>query len=672
MTRIDAGGTDPNGYRIDDLLVDVGARLVTRDGEDLGIAGLSFDLLITLVRAAPNLVSTDTLMEEVWSGVIVGPETIKQRVKLLRQGLGDDAAKPRYIAGLRGHGYRMVADVVPLAHATLNAGTPCEPPRPAAVSPMRRWRLVVAVLALLIGATILWTLWPMSTAGTRTVRLSHPVIESPGSIAVMPFANLTGEPGKDYLADGMADELINALSAVPGLKVPARTSSFAYKGRETDVRQIAHDLGVATILEGSVRSAGDRIRISARLVDANSGFQIWTQTYDRQFADLLNLEDDLAAEILQAMRGHLNVGLPMAAGRSPPTRDVQAYQLYLQAHAVAQGDESTQHEAARLVDQALARDPNFARAMAYRAFLQTSLAHHGSASEDALAGAEHDARRALTLSPGLAEAYAALGSILGIRGNWAAADMTFRAGVAANPTDPWLRDDYAVAILMQTGRLRQALTQTRESYRLSPASGFSIGMLSLVNALMGADADAIRFGDLSGKLGGHGPSDWGIVFVDTRAVAGSGRHEEAAARAAQMLAPPLRRGGEPAIRAFYAALADPTKRPAALKALQDFVPALLAAHDAAQTRIFGVEMFTMLDALDSAYELAIRSLYDGLRTGRIADSLYPANFWLPEMRPFRKDPRFQALVTRLKMIDYWKQYGAPDGCDLQESKLVCR
>lgn len=668
---------DPNRYRIDDLLIDVRRRQVTRNGADLGISGLSFDLLMTLVRAAPDLVATDALMEAVWSGIIVSPETVKQRVKLLRQGLGDDADNPRYIAGLRGHGYRMVATVLPLA-PTLDADTASEPPPPAAVSPIRRWpmrhsRLAGALLALLIGATGLWTLRPMSTAGTSAPLRTHPVIDSPGSIAVMPFVNLTGDPGKDYLGDGMADELINTLSTVPGLKVPARTSSFAYKGRETDVRQIARDLGVATVLEGSVRSAGERIRISARLVDANSGFQIWTQAYDRQFADLFKLEDDLAAEIVQAMRGYLNVGLPPAAGRPPPTQDLQAYQLYLQARAVARGEPASQQEAYGLVDRALARDPNFARALAYRAFVQTSLVQSGRASLSTLEGAERDAARALTLSPGLSEAYGALGSVPEIRGNWVQADMAFRTGVAANPADPWLRDVYAVLILMPTGRLQQALAQTRESYRLAPASSFSVGMLSLISGLMGADADAIQLGDLNGKLGGHGPSDWSVVLVHTRAVARGARYEEALAPAVQMLPPSLRSGGvEHVIRTFYAALGDPTQKPAALQVLRDFVPALLAARGGAQARVFAVEMFTMLDALDPAYEFANRALDDGLHTGRVADSLYPANFWLPEMRPFRQDPRFQALVTRLRLIDYWKQYGPPDGCDLKDGQLLCR
>ncbi len=121
-------------------------------------------------------------------------------------------------------------------------------------------------------------------------------------MAVLPFANLTGETSKEYFSDGMAGELINSLSHISGLKVPARTSSFAYKGRNVDSRRIAQDLGVATILDGSVQSAGNRIRVTAELVDGRSGYQLWSDSYERPFTDIFKLQDDITAAIVQALR----------------------------------------------------------------------------------------------------------------------------------------------------------------------------------------------------------------------------------------------------------------------------------------------------------------------------------------------------------------------------------
>jgi TolB-like protein/DNA-binding winged helix-turn-helix (wHTH) protein/Flp pilus assembly protein TadD len=673
----------PNGYRINDLLIDSRLRQVSRNGVDLGIAGLSFDLLLVLVRAAPNLVSTDALMASVWPGIVVSPETVTQRIKMLRKGLGDNAATPRYIAVLRGHGYRMLAPAAPVHpqapddHPVIRAAEPAapgtsslDPPPARAASAGRRWRLALIAAALFAGTGgIWWVLQPMKDGRTAVHQRHSSATARSGSIAVMPFTNLTGDVAKEYLSDGMAEELISSLSAVPGLKVSARTSSFAYKGHDIDIRRVAQDLGVAVVLEGSVRSAGERIRVSARLVDASRGFQIWSQTYDRQFSDLFKLQDDLAAETVQALRGYWSTDLPTVGGRSALAPDLQAYQLYLQARAVARGDSPSQHAAYALVSQSLARDPNFANALAYRAFVQTSFVLNGDAPSSTLEAAERDAIRALALRPGVAEAAAALGAIAGMRGNWTEAETRFHAGLLANPRDPWLRVLYAISVLMPTGRLQQALSQVRESYGLAPASGFAVHELALADTLVGSDAEAMKLADLNDKLGGGGPPDWDTVLLYTRAAAGSGRYEDVTDRALRTLPPALRSAaGAEVIRTFYAALADPIKRPMADRALQDFVPTLLAASTDGRTKVFFVNLFAMVDALDSAYALA-NQLIDRIPDANVRSDW--DNLWISEMRSFRKDPRFQDLVTRLKFIPYWQQYGSPDGCELNDGKLMC-
>ena len=311
----------PGRYQVEDLVIDTWVRQVTRDGADLGISGLSFDLLWALVRLAPRLVSFDALMEQVWPGLVIGPETVTQRVKLLRQALGDKAENPRYIFAVRGHGYRMPAAAVraPADFETIimpifvAAPEPVSAPAPALADvaqgsgagvPNRRWMLPAALLVLVAGGAW-WALAHRRGQPQPQIPIAAAVLPS-GSVAVVPFANLTGDPAKEYFGDGMAEEMINALGQVPGLKVPARTSSFAYKGRNLDVRQIGQDLGVSTILEGSVRSAGSRIRITAQLIDAHSGYQLWSQSYDRDSGDIFRLEDELAAAILNALQVNLN------------------------------------------------------------------------------------------------------------------------------------------------------------------------------------------------------------------------------------------------------------------------------------------------------------------------------------------------------------------------------
>ncbi len=241
-----------SAYQVDDLIVDVRARRVTRGAVNLDVADRSFDLLLALVRATPHLMSTQELMDCVWAGVVVGPETVTQRIKLLRQSLGDSADKPHYIGALRGRGYRMVAPVTALAALPQIESIAEIASAPGAVAgqPSQYWIPVLVILALIRAGALWWGLGrrtgTLLTEASGPRALSAPLARS--SVAVLPFANLTGEPGKDYLGDGMAEELINALAQVPGLKVPSRTSTFAYKGREVDIRRIAQDLGVATIL----------------------------------------------------------------------------------------------------------------------------------------------------------------------------------------------------------------------------------------------------------------------------------------------------------------------------------------------------------------------------------------------------------------------------------------
>src|SRR5690242_13740205 len=183
--------------------------------------------------------------------------------------------------------------------------------------------LMMMSILLLIGAGLLIVLVRAPTQNTKTVEVAHtagstfrpsalPAAASTApaaSVAVVPFANLTGDASKEYFSDGMAEELIDTLAQVPGLKVPSRTSSFAYKGRNVDIRRIAQDLGVRTILEGSVRGAGERIRVTAQLVDATSGYHIWSQSYDRELGDIFKLQDDLAGAIVQVLKTKMKLAV---------------------------------------------------------------------------------------------------------------------------------------------------------------------------------------------------------------------------------------------------------------------------------------------------------------------------------------------------------------------------
>lgn len=486
----------------------------------------------------------------------------------------------------------------------------------------------------------------------------------------MPFANLTGDASKDYLGDGMAEEVINTLTQVPGLKVPARTSSFAYKGRNTDIRQISKDLGVGAILEGSVRTAGTRIRITAQLINGRDGLHIWSHTYDESFNDLFKLQDDLATAIVQALQVKLNSASPASVAVAPPTQDVQAYNLYLQANAVSgRGTEQALHLALDLYGQALARDPGFARAYAGRSSTRLVFLLNGYALAHALEDAERDAEQALALNPTLGDALEAAALISVFHGDWLKAEMGFRAALAADPNNPGFHGDYAL-ILSAVGRLHQALLEANAAYRLAPADPGAAVDIALFSNLSALDADTIKYADLAVALGM--PPDAGMVAVINADVAlRAGRFADAANRIVPTLAGSiLSAGGADVVRLVYAALGDPTKKPAAHRALQRLVDKVGISSMDVNSRRALIYYFTLLNVLDPAYELANQNLDEFLRSGSGGGPAW-AFLWARDMRSFRQDPRFQRFVTRLHLVEYWKQYGPPDNCDLKEGMLTC-
>jgi TolB-like protein/Tfp pilus assembly protein PilF len=605
-------------YRADDPVIDARVRQVTRDGRNIGISGLTFDLLMVLVRAAPALVSADSLIEQVWRGVVVSPETVTQRIKLLRQALGDSAEEPRYVVGQRGRGYRLAVSAVPL---------PARPqPNPEAVS-------------------------------------------APGSVAVMPFANLTGDPANDYLGDGLADELITALGQVPGLNVPARTSSFAYKGHQSDVRRIGEELSVSMVLEGSLSIAEPEYRIGIRLVDAGTGFQIWATAYQWQFSGIFKLQDELAQEIVRVLRGRFGLGLREPSQRLLPTQDSRAYRLYLQARTIARGTDESNRRAMALFDEALSLDPDFADALAYRAILMAGGAFLGREPLDLLDRARADATRALMFRPALAAAHTALGMICSTRANWLEAAAYFKVAFESSRKDPFVRNLFNLSVLRPMGHLRQALSELEESYSLAPADGFTTHELSLTNSLLGRDAEALRYAELTQALSGMAPH-WDIMLVHTRAAARAGRYEEAAEYAVEAVREPVRRlGGAQAMRAVYAAFADPLKVADARDALQNLMARLNTIAVDGRTKMFFVAAFVGLDANDHAFALANQLLdLSANALGRIDWS----ELWTPELAAFRRDARFQQLVSRIGCLNYWRQYGTPDGCELHNGVLLCR
>jgi len=518
--------------------------------------------------------------------------------------------------------------------------------------------MTVVSLLLVIGAGLLMALVRPNEERAPTSS-SQSAAAPTASVAVVPFVNLTGDPSKDYFSDGMAEALIDSLTQVPNLKVPSRTSSFAYKGRSADIRRIAQDLGVSSILEGSVRSAGDRIRVTAQLVDASTGYHRWSRSYDRQFGDIFELEDELAAAIVEVLRGSLDSAHTSQADRSLPTRDPQAYDLFLQARSMSRlGNPENLRRAVAIFDEVLARDPGFAKAWASRAITLTTSWLLGTPLPQSLERAERDARQALALDPSLPMAHTALGQLNAVRGNWLAAESSLLAARSAAPNDPLIRTTHAALVLIPGGRIKQARAEMVEAYRLAPADPLVLAQNAYVEAAFGSPAQAVKFADLAVTLGY--PHSGVIQATYALAAERNGRCPEADAQPP----PPI---GAAALadvlhRVCVAKRVAPATKADARSALRQLASKL---NSTAPTPIWELLTlaFVALDDLDGAYGLLDRAPQFGLSS---------AVLWRPETRSLRRDPRFQAIAARTNFTDYWKQYGPPDDCDLRGSALICQ
>ena len=282
--------------RIGAWCVNPASHQISREGKTVRLEARTMRLLLCLAERAGQIVSVDDLLEQVWTGVIVTPDSVYQAVASLRRLLGDDPKQPTYIATEPRLGYRMVAAVGPWIDQPLAS----DPTPKELLRRPGRW-ITAAALVLALGVVLFY----------RNIQNGvHSLPDPPQkSVAVMPFLDLTTqEMNQEYLADGMTEELIDKLSKMPGFRVPGPTSSFYYKGRKATIPDIAKALGVAYVLDGSLRKSGSTIRVAARLIRADSGYVVWSETYDRRVDDILKLQDDIANEVMKALGKSIEEG----------------------------------------------------------------------------------------------------------------------------------------------------------------------------------------------------------------------------------------------------------------------------------------------------------------------------------------------------------------------------
>ncbi len=334
--------------------------------------------------------------------------------------------------------------------------------RPPARAPRLALRMWLPVALVIVAA--------VTSAVILVGRSQNETAQRQKSIAVLPFENMSESSDDEYFSDGLAEDIIDALTQVPGLRVTARTSAFSFRGQKLDVREIGARLGVEHILEGSVRRSGNRLRVTAQLVKASDGYHLWSQRFDREMTDVFAIQDEISQAIVEKLRVRLAEDRPLVKRH---TESMEAYNLFLRGrHSVLRMTPESLPKGREYLEQAIAIDPDYA--LAYAGMAESSfysaLWGYRNPKEDLLR-TKSAAMEALRRDETLAEAHSMLGLVLGILDfDWEGAELEFRRALELNPASPIVRYSYGFWLLRPTGRLNEALLHVQEAVRLDPLS----------------------------------------------------------------------------------------------------------------------------------------------------------------------------------------------------------
>ena len=510
---------------IGDWLVDPRDDSLTRGTERVKLEPRTMRLLIRLAQSPGQVVSQDELLESVWSGVVVGTASVYQSMSQLRKVFGDDDP-PRYIETVARKGYRLIALVTTPAKGP-KAAVPSETVLPASAElpvpsrstrkPKWRWVAVGTAAALAVMAAV-WQRAPRTG-----------LVPSPTSIVVLPFVDLTDGRTQQMFCDGLTEETSNWLAQIPSLRVVARSSAFAYRGRSADVRTIGKELKTSHLLEGSLRRSGDRMRITVQLIDTQTGFQLWSDFYDVKAGDVLRVQEDVARQVA----GNLELRISAETnGRfdSRRSRTAQAQELYLNARAHAlRIDTASNDLAITLYRQAIRADPSFALAKVWLAHAIANRRYFTSQrTEDLLPDilpllaeaektapqlvdlyvvrgsvytdlrqrelAERDLRHALEISPNTVAAASKLGyfNLTGAKPREALSYYTMAA--ALDPRDfGW--PAYQCIALTDMARFEEAESACGQARALGPTSPWVYSVSGSLDAARGRWLEALRYSE---------------------------------------------------------------------------------------------------------------------------------------------------------------------------------
>jgi len=461
--------------------LDSANQCLWRLDERVQITPKAFDVLRYMVENPGRLVTQDELLDAVWPETHVNQEVLRKYILEIRKVLGDRPEKPAFIETVTKRGYRFIAAVVdegaeptdsPATNATeasatedqfvreLDAsGQPTSPARRR----LRKLALALVVVALAALGLVEYHRFARKKSSAATANNT--------SIAVLPFVDLSQAKDQEYFSDGFAEQLINDLAKVPGLKVVGRSSSFQFRDKNVDLRDVGKKLGVANVLEGSVRRDGNHVRVTAELVKTDDGFQLWSQTYDREINDIFRVQDEIALAATGALQLKLLGGAGRGEASTLRSANPEAYQAYLQGkYFTARGqDKEDLDKALSYTDQAIQFDPGYAAAWAQRSQVLETMAGYGFIEgNQGFRRARESAEKAISLDPDLATGYLRLAMIqMSNDWDWDGAEVSLGKAAMLEPGSAEVIHGQAY-LARRLGRTDEAIELYKLSVGLDP------------------------------------------------------------------------------------------------------------------------------------------------------------------------------------------------------------
>ena len=504
-------------YEFGSYRLDGEEKVLMRDGEAIPIQPKDLETLLVLVERAGHIVKKEELMEKVWPGVFIEEGNLSKRIFNLRQVLGEGPDGRQFIETIPKRGYRFVGLMQEETKEKEASQIASRPQTAEHVGHRRSFWLWLSFAVIGVTAVfIVQHFWPTRSSSPERVML-----------AVLPFENLSDDPHEDYFADGLTEEMIAQLGQVQPVRlgVIARTSIVRYKGTKEPIAQIAQKLGVGYVLEGSVRRADGRVRITAQLIQAAQQTHVWAETYERPLNDVLSIQREIAEKIT----GALSIELLPAATASDADRPInlESYDKYLLGlHELGQGTRESVTKAIQDFQDGIAKDPKDARLYSALSQAYDAATTYYSSPAEVMPRAKEAALRAVELDPNLASGHVNLGYVhLFFDWDWPAAEKEYRKALAINPSLPeaqlgyanylatlgrfdealsrvqqaYLYDPLAVEsrnealwIYYFSGRMPETINQCKKTIELEPAAGTAYAVLTLAYAQSGKHAETLR------------------------------------------------------------------------------------------------------------------------------------------------------------------------------------